>query len=61
MKIERPHARIGAIATGVAVRALSVADWDALYRTWLDSIVLVVRDQTLTIEEFPLIRAASAG
>ena len=52
MEIARPDARIGAIATGVDVRALSDADWNALYRTWLDSIVLVIRDQTLTIEEF---------
>ena len=52
MDIARPDTRIGAIATGVDVRALSDADWNALYRTWLDSIVLVIRDQTLTIEEF---------
>src|SRR6185312_14789 len=52
MEIARPDARIGAIATGVDVRTLSDADWDALYRIWLDSIVLVIRDQTLTIDEF---------
>ncbi len=52
MKIARPDAPIGAIATGVDVRALSDADWNALYDAWLDSIVLVVRDQTLSIEEF---------
>ena len=27
-------------------------DWNALYRAWLDGIVLVVRGQTLTIPEF---------
>ena len=52
MKLERPDPRIGAIATEVDVRALSEADWNALYRAWLDGIVLVVRGQTLTMEEF---------
>ncbi len=52
MKIERPDPRIGAIATDVDVRALSDADWNALYRAWLDGIVLVVRGQQLTIPEF---------
>ena len=52
MKIERPHPKIGAIATDVDVRALSEADWSALYQAWLDGVVLVVRGQTLTIEEF---------
>jgi taurine dioxygenase len=52
MKLERPDPRIGAIATEVDVRALSDADWHALYRAWLDGIVLVVRGQTLTMEEF---------
>jgi len=52
MKIERPDSRIGAIATDVDVRALSDADWKALYRAWLDGIVLVVRGQTLSIPEF---------
>ena len=52
MKIERPDPRIGAIATDVDVRALSDADWNALYQAWLDGIVLVVRGQTLTINDF---------
>jgi taurine dioxygenase len=52
MNIVCPDVRIGAIVTGIDVRALSDADWNALYRTWLDSIVLVVREQVLTIEEF---------
>ena len=51
MKIERPDPRIGAIATDVDVRPVR-ADWNTLYRAWLDGIVLVVRGQTLTIEEF---------
>jgi taurine dioxygenase len=52
MKIERPDPRIGAVVTDVDVRALSDADWKALYGAWLDGIVLVVRGQTLTIPEF---------
>ncbi len=52
MKIERPVPGIGAIVTDVDVRALSETDWNALYRAWLDGIVLVVRGQTLGIEEF---------
>jgi taurine dioxygenase len=52
MKLERPDPRIGAIATDVDVRALSETDWSTLYRAWLDGIVLVVRGQTLGIEEF---------
>ena len=52
MKLERPDPRIGAIASEVDVRTLSEADWNALYRAWLDGIVLVVRGQTLTMEEF---------
>lgn len=38
MKIARPDARINAIATGIDVRTLSDADWNALHRTWLDII-----------------------
>jgi taurine dioxygenase len=52
MKIERPVPGIGAIATDVDVRVLSEADWNALHRAWLDGIVLVVRGQTLDIEQF---------
>jgi Probable taurine catabolism dioxygenase len=52
MKLDRPDPRIGAIATDLDVRALSDTDWNILYRAWLDGIVLVVRGQTLTMEEF---------
>src|SRR6185312_14100167 len=52
MRIDKPDPRIGAIATDVDVRSLSDADWNQLYRAWLDGIVLVVRGQTLTIPEF---------
>ena len=52
MHIERPHPKIGALVGGVDVRSLSDADWQTLYQTWLDSIVMVVRGQTLTKAEF---------
>ena len=52
MNIERPHPKIGALVTGVDVCSLGDDDWNALYRTWLDSVVMVVRNQTLTKEEF---------
>lgn len=52
MKIEIPAPNIGAIVSGVDARRLSDAEWETLYRTWLDRNVLVVRDQELTIDEF---------
>jgi len=52
MKLEKPDPCIGTIATDVDVRVLSDDDWRTLYRAWLDGIVLVVRGQTLTMEEF---------
>src|SRR4029079_16080993 len=52
MKIDKTYPRIGAIATDVDVRSLSDADWSALYRAWLDGIVLVVRGQTLTMDDY---------
>ena len=41
MQIERPHPKIGALVTGVDVRSLSDDQWTTLYRTWLDSVVMV--------------------
>ena len=61
MKIDKPDPRIGAIATDVDVRSLSDADWNALYRAWLDGIVLVVRGQTSPSRSSSPTRAASAG
>src|SRR6267378_6507340 len=52
MHIERPHPKIGALVTGVDVRSLADDEWKTLYQAWLDSIVMVVRGQTLTKEEF---------
>jgi len=52
MHIERPHPKIGALVTGVDVRSLGDDEWKTLYQAWLDSIVMVVRGQTLTKEEF---------
>lgn len=52
MKIEKPTANTGAIVTGVDVRTMSDADWQAIYQAWLDAGVICVRGQDLTIEEF---------
>ncbi len=52
MNIDRPHPKIGALVSGVDVRSLSDQEWHTLYRTWLDSLVLVVRDQALTMQDF---------
>jgi taurine dioxygenase len=52
MKLVRPVPGIGVVATEVDVRSLAEADWRALYQAWLDGIVLVVRGQRLTMEEF---------
>ena len=52
MHIERPHPKIGALVTGVDVRSLGDDEWKTLYQAWLDSIVMVVRGQTLTKGEF---------
>jgi taurine dioxygenase len=52
MKIETPEPHIGALVTGVDVTKLDEADWQKLYRTWLDRSVLVVRDQELNIDQF---------
>lgn len=48
MQIEKAAPLIGAIVTDIDVRELSERDWQTLYRTWLDTHVLIVRGQTLT-------------
>src|ERR1044072_4825154 len=52
MQIERPHPQIGAPGSGVDVRVVCDAHWPTPDRPWLDSIVMIVRGQTLTKEEF---------
>lgn len=52
MRIERAAPRIGAIVTDVDVKALTDSEWQQLYQAWLDSTVLIVRDQELTKPDY---------
>lgn len=52
MKIEQASSGIGAIVTGVNVAEMTAEDWAQLYQAWLDHAVVVVRGQTLSIEQF---------
>ncbi len=52
MHIELTAANIGALITDIDVKHLSDDDWRLLYQTWLDRNVIVVRGQSLTIEDF---------
>jgi taurine dioxygenase len=52
LQVRRLGPQIGVEVTGVDVRALSDADFAAIYRAWLDANVLVVRDQELAIPDF---------
>jgi taurine dioxygenase len=44
--------QIGAEISDVDVKTMSEDDWKAIYQTWLDHNVIVVRDQELEIEDF---------
>jgi taurine dioxygenase len=50
--IRRLGSQIGAEITGVDVRTLDDAEFDVIYRAWLDYNVVVVRDQELTLPEY---------
>jgi len=52
MRIEKASAGCGAIVSGVDVRAMSDAEWQAIYAAWLDAGVVCVRGQDLAIEDF---------
>jgi taurine dioxygenase len=52
LEVRRLGPQIGAEVRGVDVRSLDDAGFATLYQAWLDSNVLVVPDQHLTIEEF---------
>lgn len=52
MRVVATGSGLGAIATDLDVNNLAPSEWDTLYRAWLDSGVLVVRGQTLTIPQF---------
>ena len=52
IEVRRLGPQIGAEITGVDVRTLDDADFDIIYRAWLDYNVVVVRDQELTLPEY---------
>lgn len=52
LEIQRMTPRVGAIATGIDVRAIDDETFEALYQAWLDCNVLVVRGQNLQMDEF---------
>ena len=52
IEVRRLGPQIGAEVQGVDVKTLDDAGFAVIYRAWLDSNVLVVRDQDLQIEDF---------
>ncbi len=52
LEVRRLGPQIGAEILGVDVRTLDDAGFAPIYRAWLDANVVVVRDQTLEIDEF---------
>jgi taurine dioxygenase len=52
IEIRRLGPQVGAEVTGVDVRTMDDATFNVMYRTWLDSNVLVVRDQHLDMQEY---------
>ncbi|MCB1740378.1 MAG: TauD/TfdA family dioxygenase [Gammaproteobacteria bacterium] len=52
MQIRRMGPKIGAEITGVDVTAMADSDFAQIYQTWLDCNVIVVRDQSLQMEDF---------
>ena len=52
IEVQRLGQQIGAEVRGVDVKTLDDAGFAAIYRAWLNSNVLVIRDQDLQIEDF---------
>jgi taurine dioxygenase len=52
IEVRRMGPQIGAEIQGIDVKTLDPAGFAVIYRAWLDSNVLVVRDQDLQIEDF---------
>jgi taurine dioxygenase len=52
IEVRRLGEQIGAEIQGIDVKTLDPAGFAVIYRAWLDSNVLVVRDQDLQIEDF---------
>ena len=52
MRIEKAAPQIGVLVSEVDVKALTEAEWQRLYRAWLEHHVLVVRGQALAKADF---------
>ena len=52
MYIENAAPKIGAIVSGVDVKTMAEGEWKELYQAWLESAVLIVRDQKLTKPDY---------
>ena len=52
MEIRKQTPTIGAEIVGVDVRNLDDAQFNRIYQAWLDNIVLVIRGQTLSIQDY---------
>ena len=52
MRIEKAAPGCGAIVTGADITLLGPAEWQQIYQAWLDSGVIVIRGQNLTIQQF---------
>ena len=52
IEVRRMTPQVGAVVEGIDIRRLDDAAFATLYRAWLDSNVLVVRDQQLDIGDF---------
>jgi taurine dioxygenase len=52
MTLSRMGGRIGVEVTGMDIRTMSDADFNAIYQAWLEASVLVIRDQKLEIADW---------
>jgi taurine dioxygenase len=52
IEVRRMTPQVGAVVEGIDVKRLDDAAFAKLYQAWLDSNVLVVRDQQLEIEDY---------
>jgi taurine dioxygenase len=52
LQIRQLGPQIGVEITGIDVKTMSAAEWDRIYRAWLDGNVMCVRDQDLSIPDF---------
>lgn len=52
MHVQKTGASIGAIVTDLDMNTLDAAGWAELYQLWVDSGVIIVRNQQFTMEQF---------